>query len=157
MRSFSVVIFTTLIASCDENPKHADNEGVASDTTSHEIVEMQSMQGQFNGSWFWFNSDSSNSFKLILHEKSDSIYGQYCAASNFGNRLDCAFDTVYNVKGSISDNSARVKFNSFYGATNGIALIVANNDTLLWEIDQFPENGDCFAPVSAKLVRKQLW
>jgi len=108
---------------------------------------------KYIGAWYWKNMDSSSSFKIILSKRNDSIYGQYCAAYNFGNRLDCDFDTIYNLKGKISKDSILLTFHSFYGAKNGEAIIKLNKDVLSWYIKKWPTGGDCFAPEKAEMCR----
>jgi len=109
----------------------------------------------YQGSWFWKSEDSSSSFKLVLVLKADSLNGKYCAAYDFGNRMDCDFDTTnFNLQQTFNQDSILMKFNSFYGGENGVAYIEKKGDSLLWKILEYPQGGDCFAPQYAVLHRK---
>jgi hypothetical protein len=110
---------------------------------------------KYQGSWFWKSKDSSGTFKLVLVLKTDSLYGKYCAAYNFGNRMDCDFDTsTLNIRGFLHQDSLLINFNSFYGAENGVAFIEIKGDSLLWRILKYPQGGDCFAPPYAVMSKK---
>lgn len=125
-------------------------------TTPKSVVPMS--ERPFAGSWYWKSKDSNSSFKIVLKQENDSVYGQYCAAYDRGNRMDCDFDTSYNLSGKISKGIALITFNSFYGAKNGKASLMLKCDTLIWEIKKFPDDGDCFAPEQVNLTHNnQNW
>jgi hypothetical protein len=111
----------------------------------------------YSGSWYWKSEDSSSSFKIIVYQNDDSVYGQYCAAYDFGNRLDCDFDTEYNINGRAYDSIALVKFSSFYGAKDGEATLTLQGNKLQWDIKKYPSGADCFAPKEASMEQKAKW
>ncbi len=107
----------------------------------------------FTGDWYWESGDTTKSFKINLIQLKDSVYGQYCAAYDKGNKLDCEFNTSYNMFGHKTGNSIVLTFHSFYGAKNGIAVLTPQGKTLQWRISLLPVGGDCFAPQQAVMYR----
>ncbi len=105
----------------------------------------------FSGFWGWENKENEITFRLKLYQNKDSIWGQYCAAAYAGLRMDCSFDTEFNITGNIFKDSARVRFYSFYGAKNGLASLHCIGDTLIWKIIRWPSGGEVFAPEIARL------
>jgi hypothetical protein len=108
----------------------------------------------FTGKWEWKNKNKTSSFQLRIIQTGQELKGQYCAVQYSGNRMDCDFDTNFNIYGRVKDNKAIVKFNSFYGAKNGEAILNINKGKLFWKITKWPEGEDCFAPEKAILNLK---
>lgn len=108
----------------------------------------------FTGDWFWENVDTTKSFKINLIRLSDSVYGQYCAAYDKGNTLDCVFSTSWNMFGHKAGDSIVLNFKSFNGAKNGEAVLRPQGKTLQWRISRMPAGGQCFAPVQAIMYRE---
>ena len=156
---YFIAIITLLILSCNDTKKNNNN---ITDSIEAKKVNAKDKQASpnvdlssYKGSWFWKSEDSSASFKLVLSLKYDTVYGKYCAAYDFGNRLDCDFDTTsFNLAGTARDDSIVLRFNSFYGAEDGIALVKRSADSLLWKIVKYPHGGDCFAPKFAVMHMK---
>lgn len=112
----------------------------------------------FSGNWYWYNSDSSNSFKIVFKQKQDSLYGQYCAVYLRGNCLDCDIDEKINIFGKVKkENTVIVRFNSFFGARNGVAEITKTPNGIIWRIVRYPSGGGCFAPQKAEMTSNRLW
>jgi hypothetical protein len=107
----------------------------------------------FTGDWFWESVDTTKSFKINLIRLNDSVYGQYCAAYDKGNRLDCEFNTSYNMFGHKVGDSIVLKFKTFYGGKNGEAVLKPEGKSLSWRISRPAVGGDCFAPVNAVMFR----
>ena len=106
----------------------------------------------FKGFWGWESNDKSTSFRIKVYQQKDSVWGQYCAAAYSGNRMDCNFDVEYNIHGHIIEDTAKIKFYSFYGAKGGTAILKSIDDNvLLWKIIDWPSGGQVFAPPIAKL------
>lgn len=146
---------------CDNEPKK-NIEKVSDSAEIKKVYSKKDTNGsvqdslvRYQGSWYWKSKDSSSTFKLVLLLKADTVYGKYCAAYDFGNRMDCDFDTTnFNLRGTLYQDSVIVKFNSFYGAENGIAFIEKEGDSLLWKILKYPQGGDCYAPQEAVMYKK---
>src|ERR1700761_8009609 len=100
----------------------------------------------FTGDWFWESADTTKSFKIKLIRQADSVFGQYCAAYDKGNKLDCEFNVHYNMFGRKTGDTIMLNFKTFYGAKNGEAILVPGDKSLIWHITRMPTGGDCFAP-----------
>jgi hypothetical protein len=106
------------------------------------------------GTWHWRSEDKSKEFTFKIKKIiKDTLYAQYCAVSNNGNKLDCDFDDVNNLKGIIKNNKIYLNFYSFFGAKNGKAEIEIHSNYLTWKIVKAPK-GDYYAPESVTLNKR---
>lgn len=147
-----------LLISCKE--KESKNN-YSSKSNSNEITSIindeniEADQKNIIGTWNWRSDDKSQEFTIKIKKVSnDSIFGQYCAVSNNGNKLDCDFDDINNIKGLIIGNKIQITFNSFFGAKNGSAEITIFDKYIEWKVTKSPK-GEYYAPQSATLYRKE--
>ncbi|MBL7691382.1 MAG: hypothetical protein JNM41_07300 [Flavipsychrobacter sp.] len=124
---------------------------------SASFVPQRNVDKGMLGKWYWINTAGSSTFMLSLESSGDSLYGYYCSIVDKGNRIDCALGE-YNISGTGSARVAKVKFNSFFDAKNGTAILRLIGDTsLIWEITKVPTDGDCYAPKKVTLSRHKRW
>lgn len=110
---------------------------------------------ELEGNWAYEKPDSTLTFVLALKQLGDSVYGNYCAIYQAGRRIDCSDDTLeINIRGKILSDSALVYFESFFGATDGIASLKKNGNKLIWQIIQEPRGESYYAPPDAVLHRR---
>tara|TARA_B100000780_G_C21117937_1_gene452489 strand:+ start:233 stop:652 length:420 start_codon:yes stop_codon:yes gene_type:complete len=133
-QSFLLFISLFLIVSCGNSQAKKENQN-------------------FKSKWVEIDPVNGSDFKIELEVKNDSIWGKYCAISNFGNRIDCSTEDELNIKGKINGNSAEVTFYSFYGAKNGKALLLIKGNQLTWKITQWPTGNQVIAPEKAELAQ----
>lgn len=110
--------------------------------------------GKMDGNWFWENNDTTRSFKINLIIYTDSVFGEYCAATDKGKNLDCEFNTTYNMHGTKRGDSISLHFNTFFHGHDGEAVLKLQGNTLLWKITKMPVGGQCLAPTEAVMYRK---
>jgi len=139
-----IVIIVTLFCIACINPREKGKS---------EVQEKSRKNALFKGNWVQSNPSEGNSFKVELDVESDSIWGSYCAVSDFGNRIDCSIDNELNLKGVIKGTVAEVSFYSFFGAKNGVSKLSLKDSSLVWEITKWPIGDQVIAPKSANLVR----
>lgn len=144
-------IFTLFIFCKKNNSEEIELKNIPNEKNENKIVKDSS----FIGVWYWSSADKSAEFTLKIKKIiRDSIYAQYCAVYNNGNKMDCDFDDINNVKGVIKKNKVFLEFNSFFGAKKGKAeLLITNNSNLKWIITKAPK-GEYFAPDNAILSIK---
>lgn len=106
------------------------------------------------GVWNWRSDDKSQEFTIKIKKiDKDSVFGQYCAVYNNGNKIDCDVDDINNIKGLITKNKIQLKFNSFFGAKDGKAEIEIFENHIEWKIIKSPK-GEYYSPESATLYKK---
>lgn len=109
-----------------------------------------------SGKWVWESPNGTRQFTIKLKMTfKDSLNGQYCAVAYSGQKLDCDFNEVINIRGNKLNGIWKVKFNSFFGAKGGLAeLRKLNDSTIQWKIIKWPMGGDCFAPPNVILSKE---
>jgi hypothetical protein len=109
----------------------------------------------FSGNWSAIEtidgqSKPCSTFTISLSEDgSENVRGTYCFITRNGNRIDCSPDNEVNINGHAEHgkNTATVNFNSFFGATGGMAKITLNDDWLIWDVAEPPKGGDYYGPM----------
>lgn len=152
---FLVSLF--LITACKEKEvKNSDNYSINNNEKT-EIINDENIQADAKniiGTWNWRSGDKSQEFTIKIKKiDNDSVFGQYCAVYNNGNKLDCDFDDINNIKGLIIGDKIQLNFNSFFGAKNGKAEIKISEKYIEWKVTKSPK-GEYYAPESATLYRK---
>ncbi|SFN25547.1 hypothetical protein SAMN05421594_1872 [Chryseobacterium oleae] len=107
--------------------------------------------------WRWKSEDKSQEFTLkILRITKDSLYAQYCAVYNNGQKLDCDFEKNINIKTAfnIEKNAYVGNFFSFFNPSKGVCLIQRTGNGIVWEILEIP-NGEYYAPNKCILKKEE--
>ncbi|WP_164723344.1 hypothetical protein [Chryseobacterium aureum] len=98
--------------------------------------------------WRWKSEDKSQEFTLkILKMTQDSLFAQYCAVYNNGQKLDCDFEENINIKAAFNKSQEAYigNFQSFFNSGKGTCFIKINDNALIWTILKIP-NGEYYAP-----------
>ena len=105
----------------------------------------------FSGLWNWSAAPQSKAFSIDLKQDGKKIYGQYCAISLNGARIDCDDKDNPNIRGQIDSSGklATVEFSSYFGARQGRATMRINKGRMIWKITIDPHGGDFYAPRDA--------
>jgi len=142
-----LVFFAFIFSSCNSK-----NREKTLDSQSKKNVQTNSKD--ILGSWNWRSEDKSQEFTIkIKRIDKDSVFGQYCAVYNNGNKIDCDVDDINNIKGLIVKDKIKLKFDSFFGGKNGKAEIKIFENYIEWKVTKSP-NGEYYSPESAILYRK---
>ncbi|WP_409417016.1 hypothetical protein [Flavobacterium sp. PS2] len=154
MKFLKIAVIIIFFASCKNNEikkdVHYDNDN------KNEIINnyVQTDSKNIIGVWNWRSDDKSQQFTIqIKRIEKDSVFGQYCAVYNNGNKLDCDVDDTNNIKGLIVKDKIQLSFDSFFGAKNGKAEIKIFENHIEWKIIKSPK-GEFYSPESAILYRK---
>lgn len=106
----------------------------------------------FQGSW----SDESGRelfFSLELFQDGTILTGYHCGTTQNASRVDCSMEGEdLTIAGTVTGQTANVKFTSAYSGQIGMAKLTREGDTLVWEITAFP-NGEYYLPDNATLTR----
>ena len=110
-----IILFSSLFScwSKIDEPNTADilykkNNLIAKEKDIGKIYQSK-QKISFNGKWEWKSKDSTSSFQLRIIQTGIELKAQYCAVQYSGNRMDCDFDTNFNIHGKVKDNKAIVK------------------------------------------------
>ncbi|WP_250253334.1 hypothetical protein [Chryseobacterium sp. Marseille-Q3244] len=106
--------------------------------------------------WRWRSEDKSQEFTIKIQRiTKDSLFAQYCAVYNNGQKLDCDFEQNTNIKAIFNkDKNAYVgEFHSFFNSGKGTCLIKIIDKNLNWEIIKTPD-GEYYAPTKC-ILRKE--
>lgn len=111
----------------------------------------------FSGAWDWSAAPRSRTFSIDLKQDGRKIYGQYCAISLNGARIDCDDKDNPNILGQIDSSGklATVEFSSYFGAKQGRATMRISKGRIIWKITIDPHGGYFYAPRDAVLDRKR--
>jgi len=112
----------------------------------------------FAGEWDWNDSPDTMTFSIDIKQQDNKLQGQYCAVTQNGNKTDCDDETNPNINGVIdrTGKSATVKFDSFFGAKNGRAVLEISDGRLIWHVIRNPSDGEFYAPEYAVLTPHQF-
>jgi len=91
-----------------------------------------------------------SSFNIDLNITDNNVIGNFCYVTHFGNRIDC--DNKF--KGNLKKQRIFFNFNSSYGAKQGRAMIIINDDNISWELLDEPL-GEFYAPKKSILFKKE--
>ena len=117
-------------------------------------VAVAAETANFQGSWTQ-KDEGSLSFDLDLRQEGNNLTGHHCGTTKNANRVDCSLeDEKATIVGTITGNTAKVKFTSAYSGQMGMAKITLDGDNLLWEVTAFP-NGEYYLPDKAVMVKAQ--
>lgn len=150
---FLASIFVFLLSSCKDNESNNNNN--LNNNEKKEIISNEEELKNILGTWNWRSEDKSEEFTIkIKNIVNDSVFGQYCAVTDNGNKLDCDFDDINNIKGIIVKDKIYLNFNSFFGAKNGQAEIKISQNYIEWKITKSPI-GEYYSPKSVTLHKKE--
>ncbi|REC50181.1 hypothetical protein [Chryseobacterium pennipullorum] len=110
----------------------------------------------FSETWRWKSEDKSQEFTLkILEITNDSLFAQYCAVYNYGQKLDCDFEKNINIKAAFNrgENAYVGDFHSFFNSGKGKCLIKVTDQALSWSILKIPD-GEYYAPDTCILKKE---
>jgi hypothetical protein len=121
----------------------------------------QGGQGRYAGAWSFEKDVSGRStpystFELDIDVHENDVSGRYCYVTQFGSKIDCEPNDPPNIHGSISsDGTLQISFNSFSGASGGVATISRVGDKLLWKVVKNPVGEGFYGPEQAELSMLQ--
>lgn len=147
-------IFAFILNSCNSDKKKQDLS--IKENNKNILAKNENNKNTKNliGTWNWRSDDKSQEFTIrIKRIEKDSVFGQYCAIYNNGNKIDCDFDDINNLKGLITNDNIKLSFSSFFGAKNGKAEIKIFDNHIEWKIVKEPK-GEYYSPQIATLSRK---
>ncbi|WP_129037276.1 hypothetical protein [Chryseobacterium sp. CH21] len=86
----------------------------------------------------------------------DSLFAQYCAVYNNGQKLDCDFEENINIKAAFNKSQEAYigNFQSFFNSGKGTCFIKINDNALIWTILKIP-NGEYYAPNKCILKKEK--
>ncbi len=149
-----------IFTSCKNDETKKDIHSSIDNNKKNEVInESNNIRTDSNnliGVWNWRSDDKSQAFTIKIKKiDKDSVFGQYCAVYNNGNKIDCDVDDINNIKGLIIKNKIQLNFNSFFGAKDGLAEItIIDNSELKWKITKDPK-GEFYAPSECILKPKK--
>jgi hypothetical protein len=126
-------------------------------TQGSEPLFAQSKSSEYAGTWSFEKDVSGQStpystFELDIGVRGNDVSGRYCYITQSGNKIDCEPSDPPNIHGSIgSDGALQVSFNSFSGASGGVATISREGDKLLWKVVKNPLGDGFYGPEQAEL------
>lgn len=149
-----LVVFTFI--GCKNNSvSKTDNADVDNTVSISEKKQIQDILGK----WHWQSVDKSQEFTLKIKSiVEDTIYAQYCAVSDYGNKLDCDFDDKSNIKGRLLKNKATLQFYSFFSSINDkgkAEITIIDGNTIEWKILS-PPNGEYHCPMKCILKKEKI-
>jgi hypothetical protein len=121
----------------------------------------QGGQSGYEGAWSFEKDVSGQStpystFELDIDVHENEVSGRYCYVTQFGNKIDCEPNDPPNIYGSIgSDGTLQISFNSFSGASGGVATISRVGDELQWKVVKNPVGEGFYGPEQAELSMLQ--
>ncbi|WP_162926149.1 hypothetical protein [Chryseobacterium aurantiacum] len=107
--------------------------------------------------WHWRSEDKNQEFTIKIHRiTKDSLFAQYCAVYNNGQKLDCDFEQNINIKAVFNKNKNAYtgEFHSFFNSGKGTCLIKIVDKNLSWEIIKIPD-GEYYAPTKCILKKEK--
>jgi hypothetical protein len=141
-----------LFISCNNNEIKKQNDYNMNNEKAN--VVNKNIQKNLIGVWNWRSNDKTQEFTIKIKKiDKDSVFGQYCAVYNNGNKLDCDLDDINNIKGLIIKDKIQLDCSSFFGAKNGKAEIKFYEDHIEWKITKSPK-GEYYSPELATLYKK---
>lgn len=157
-KMFFLVSILILLTSCKNNESQnvyynkTDNSKEITVNSNKNNIQLDSKNAI--GTWKWRSDDKSQEFTIKIKKvEKDSVFGQYCAVYNNGNKLDCDFNDKNNLQGLLIKDKIQLNFYSFFGAKNGKAEIKILKNHIEWKVIKSPE-GEYYSPESATLYRK---
>ncbi|SHE77063.1 hypothetical protein [Chryseobacterium vrystaatense] len=105
--------------------------------------------------WRCKSEDKIQEFTLkIMRISKDSLYAQYCAVYNNGQKLDCDFEENINIKAAFDIRKSGYvgDFFSFFNSGKGKCIIKRIDKSIIWEILEIP-NGEYYAPIKCVLKK----
>ena len=88
--------------------------------------------------WLWTKNNKTMSFSIKIVEINGVYWGEYCAISQAGNKIDCSSKAELPFK--FTDSKPEFEFITHYGRKKGKAKLTKSDGNWIWQVTDSPSS-----------------